>query len=223
MRKLSSLIKSALFLRVTRFLLVSGKVPKLPRLAKFIPFAVKTLTLRKQNCNRALARTALLFLLLVGGYYLLFLAPQIRHSRALSEVELAVGKPAFNLLQNRIAFVELTRLDPQTGNFNFEKSALVSTLQKTGQDGLEQQAVKIPWIRQAHHKKIDPQLKERFPALIAETKEVYQRQAELLTKVFATSSYAAGIAILRSPEAVALLTKQTNLILEYQFWLAEIN
>lgn len=176
---------------------------KLTRLSKFVPFASKTL---------------LFFLLLVGGYYLLFLNPQIKYSRALLEAERVIGEhTAFNLLQNRIAFVELTKLDLQMGNFNFEKADLVSTLQKTGKDGLEQleKGVKIP--------NINTQLKKRFPALIAETKEVYQNQDKLLKKVFATSTYADGIAIMKSPEAVELLTKQTNLILEYQFWLEEIN
>jgi len=159
----------------------------------------------------------LFFLLLVGGYYLLFLNPQIRHSQALLEARRVIGGYAFNLDQNRIAFVELTKLDPQTGNFNFEKSDLVSILQKTGKDGLEQleKEIKIP--------KIDPQLKERLPVLIAGTKKVYQDQDKLLKKIFATGTYATGITIMKSPEAVELLTKQTNLILEYQFWFEEIN
>lgn len=156
-------------------------------------------------------------LLLFGGYYLFFLRPKLELTNSLIQAEKTLGGQMFNLTQNRVAYLELTHLEPKGGNFNLEKSNLVGTLQKTIKEGRDSLAggVKIP--------NIDPKLTERFPTLLEETKTFYERQDKLLKKVFETKSYPEGVALMKSQEAVDLLTKQTNLILESQFWLDKIN
>ena len=155
-------------------------------------------------------------LLLFGSYYLFFLRPKLELANSLLQAEKTLGGQMFNLTQNRVAYVELTRLEPKGENFNLEKSNLVGTLQKTIKEGRDLLAgeVKIP--------KINPELTERFPTLLEETKAFYERQDDFLKKVFQTKSYPEGVVLMKSQEAVDLLTKQTNLILEYQFWLGRI-
>jgi len=155
-------------------------------------------------------------LLLFGTYYLFFLRPKLELASNLLNSEKILARHHTNLLQNRLSYIELTRLDPKRANFNLEKSSLVGTLQKTNEEGLKN-------INEDKEiAKIDGKLTERFPALLAETKKIYEDQESLLEKVFATKSYAEGIVILKSEEAINLLTRQTNLILEYQFWLEKM-
>ena len=147
----------------------------------------------------------------------MFLKPKLELTNKFLSAEKVLNQHAFNLTQNRLSFVQLTRLNPKSASFDFEKSDLVGTLQKTIKEGLEAFEAK------RETPSIDPKLSERFPALLEETKEIYKRQDGLLKRVFETKSYGEGVAIMKSSEAIELLTKQTNLILEYQFWLDEIN
>ncbi|KKQ37577.1 MAG: hypothetical protein US53_C0015G0004 [Candidatus Woesebacteria bacterium GW2011_GWA1_37_7] len=108
-----------------------------------------------------------------------------------------IQKNRSNLVQNRISYIELTRLDPNSGNFDFEKSDLITQIKKTNKDGLDDST---------------------FPD---EAKEIYKKQNMLLEKVFATNSYAGGVAILKSQESLEMLKDQTNLIMEWEFQLQE--
>jgi hypothetical protein len=120
------------------------------------------------------------------------------------------------LVQNRLAYVTLTRLDPDSTNFQAETANIINTLQETQKEGLE--LVK--------EKNNIPNLKNfdiNFPKLVAETESVYRQQDELIKKVTETEKYEDGLVILKSDEAIELLTKQTNLILEYEYWLEKIN
>jgi len=163
------------------------------------------------------AQTTLIFLFLLGSYYLFFLKPQLTLPNKLNSVEKTLSEHHTTLLQNRLGFFELTKLDPNSANFNIEKSNLVGTLQKTNKEGLEaiDKAQDIP--------NIDKELSKRYKELLSETRKVYETQNKLLEKVFATNSYEAGVKVLKSEEAVLLLTSQTNLLLEYNFWLERIN
>jgi hypothetical protein len=118
-----------------------------------------------------------------------------------------------NLTQNKISFIGLSKLNPNSSGFEYEKNELVESLQTSIDKGgkTSENPEKLP--------NINIELSERYPGLLEETNKVYQDQESLLEKVFATKSFEEGIEIMRSEESVQLLIKQTNLILEYDFWI----
>ncbi len=165
----------------------------------------------------ALVKTFVFLILFLTGYYFLFLGPKLAFPSKLLQVEERLAQHHFSLLQNRLSFVELTRLNPNSASFNLEKSNLVATVKKTSEEGLN------ALEKQSELPKIDNDLNSRYMSLLEETRMVYEDQEKFLEKVFATDSYQAGVEILKSDESIKLLTKQTNLILEYNFWLSRIS
>jgi hypothetical protein len=163
-----------------------------------------------------LVKTFIFLILLLAGYYFLFLGPKLAFPSKLHQVEERLAEHHFNLLQNRLSFVELTKLDPNSTSFNLEKSNLVATVKKTSEEGLN------ALEKQSELPKIDNDLNNRYKSLLEETRAVYENQEKLLEEVFATDSYEAGVKILYSEEAIELLTRQTNLILEYDFLLSQL-
>lgn len=93
----------------------------------------------------------------------------------------------YNLVQNKIAYVNLAKLDPKNPSFDSQKSSLIEIIKKTNKDDLEN-------------------------PINNREKEILVRQNSILQKVFATKSYEEGLEILRSPESIANLTDQTKLI-----------
>lgn len=134
----------------------------------------------------------------------------------LSRAEMALSEHMDNLLQNRLSFVELTKLNSTSASFDLEKSNLVETLKSTNKEGLKaaQKAQDMP--------EIDKDLSKRYPSLLSETEKVYQGQNTLFDEVFSTDTFESGVDILKSDKAVEILTLQTNLVLEYDFWLKKI-
>ena len=131
-------------------------------------------------------------------YYFLFLKPKIERQEKITSAAAEINIGLLLLVQNRIAYIELTRLDADSVNFNAEKSALVATLKKTNREGLD-----------------NPEIDDK-------AKEIFQRQDKLLERVFATKSFEEGAAILKSEEGLELLTDQTNLILHLRQELEEL-
>ncbi len=156
-------------------------------------------------------------LLLFGSYYLFILKPRLELPNKLLKAEKTISEHSSTLIQNRLSFVELTRLDPNSANFSIEKSNVISKLKETNKEGLGliQKQGSIP--------EINEELTKRFFILLSETKKIYEEQENLLERVFETKTYEEGVEILKSDQAVGLLTRHTNLILEYKFWLNFIN
>ena len=69
---------------------------------------------------------------------------------------------------------------------------------------------------------VNKELYNRLPYLLSDLKRVYEEQNEILDKVYTTKSYDEGLTILKSEKAVKLLTMQTNLILEYEYWIEKL-
>jgi hypothetical protein len=81
----------------------------------------------------------------------------------------------------------LAKLDSKNPSFDIQKSNLVGIIKETNRKGLEK-------------------------PINAEEKRFFEKQNEILTKVFATNSYEEGVAILKSDESIKLLSDQANLI-----------
>lgn len=166
-----------------------------------------------KNILRFILTTLLITAVLFSLYYVFFLKPDQERLNDLIEAEKILTLHKTNLTQNRLSYVALTKLDPGSLNFDPERSELVLTLRNTGKDGL--QLIK-DWNTLP---RVERKLNERFPLLLDSTENVYRNQDKLLEKVFATSSYEDGLDILKSTEAIILLTQQSNLILEYGYWI----
>ena len=82
-------------------------------------------------------KTLLFFTIITIGYYFLYLVPQSKQPQKLRKAEKVLTKHHSNLVQNRIAYVELTRLEPDSANFDLERSDLVARLRQTRVHGLE--------------------------------------------------------------------------------------
>lgn len=137
----------------------------------------------------------ILFLVIIfAGYYFLYLRPINAFNNELTT-------NYFNLIQNRLAFVQLTSLNPKDANFSQEKTNLVETIKKTNEKGLT----------------MLNESSRPSNSFILKAKKVFDNQNTLLNKVFATKSFEEGVQLLKSKEAIELLTDQTNLILELRF------
>jgi len=162
--------------------------------------------------KKTLGRIFLIFLFL-GSCYLFFLKPKLESQNKLEKAKNILSEHHTNLLQNRLNFIELTKLNPNSGTFDLEILNLTGILKKTNEDGLKilEAQPQLP--------KVDKELSERYDNLLSETKAVYEKQKNLLEKAFATNSYKAGVEILKSDESISILTDQTNLILEFEYYL----
>ena len=158
-------------------------------------------------------KTLFISLAIFSTYYFFFLKPKIELTQNRSETIKILSLHKDTLIQNRIAYITLTQLDADSANFNAEKVGAVNTLKTTRENGLsdiENNKV-IP--------NVNKELYNRLPYLLSDLKRVYEEQNEILEAVYATESYDEGLTILKSEKAVKLLTMQTNLILEYEYWI----
>lgn len=92
-----------------------------------------------------------------------------------------------NLVQNRTAYVSLAKLDSSSPDFDIQRSNLIGIIRETNKKGLN-----------------DP--------INNEEKLLLEKQNDILSRVFATSSYEEGVVILKSEESVQLLKEQAELI-----------
>lgn len=166
--------------------------------------------------SKLLIKTSLLLVIFLAGYFFFVLRPRLLLPNKIIKTEAGLNEHRSTLLQNRLALIELTRIDPDSGRFDFEKTNLVGTIQETNKRGLEtlEGSSTIP--------EIDKELSSRYQGLLDETRRVYEEQGKLLERVFATDNYGAGVEVLHSDESIELLARQTNLVLEYDFWLEKV-
>ena len=123
-----------------------------------------------------LIKLAFTFLVLSISYYLFILAPKQKLQQDLAQTKSLLVKHHAILLENRLAFVEITKLDPDSANFNLEKSSLVARLQETNRKGQEELE------NSAEFSKIHDNIP--YQQLVTNTYEVYKEQNKLLERVF---------------------------------------
>ena len=157
-------------------------------------------------------------ILLISGalffaYYFFYLKPKIQLSKNRIEAEKILTIHKNTLTQNRIAYIGLTRLDPNSPVFTSDASTIFSTLDTTQKEGLEKITTEniIPTTNILST--------GVFSNLLIKTEDVYKTQKEITTNIKLSKTYSEGLKILKSDRSINLLTKQTNLILEYQYWL----
>lgn len=158
----------------------------------------------------------LVSLVLFSSYYFLFLKPKIEleENKTAAIKTLTLFENA--LTQNRLSYVSLTKLDPDSTNFDSERTNALKLLKSTQEDISKYADMynSISFINQ--------DLSTRFPALLTEIQDVNQKQMEIMDAVYKTKSYEEGLLILKSDEAVKILTDETNLILEIKHFVFRI-
>ena len=152
----------------------------------------------KRKVLRIVLKTLVLTSLISTFYFFAFRVPKIKNREELISAKNILIANLTILIQNRLTYIELTHLDPQSAGFDIEKSSLIATIQKTNHKGLAN---------------------PNFPN---EAREILLRQNILLEEVFATKSYDDGVAILKSEEALELLVDQTNLVRKWQQEIREL-
>lgn len=118
------------------------------------------------------------------GYYFGYLKP---YQAKVREASIHYS----NLIQNRTAYINLAKLDPDDPSFDIQKSNLIDIIKETNTKGLKE-------------------------PLNDTEKQVFEKQNNLLERVFATKSYEDGVEILKSDESIKLLKDMSGLLAELQ-------
>lgn len=268
---------------------------------------IQTKLLLLQNLWKAFGvKVIILLIVFFAGYYIFFLAPKLALPNAYLKAQEIFEEHKANLVQNRIAIVELARLTPNSADLFNKEAELLGQLQQTNENGIKslEKNQKLPRVAGAPSEFIDflnndlpaavsplllkeRQILEEQQVLIASlinlnsitsnlllynatedlgvkeasaarakaakegikkiaeklnTFEQKSKETELLQKeiqktqnIFSTKeliqqfttlregALSAQFALIRSDASVKLLTRQTNLILEYDFWLKQIS
>jgi len=139
----------------------------------------------RKNFGSFPLRVILLLVIFSAGYYLFFLAPKIALSKAYLKAEGLFMEHRANLLQNRIAFVGLARLDANSANVNGEKIDLFAMLKKTNEEGLrlldeKNELADFKGIPSEQSKFFNNDLRGTFPSLLGEERTILEEQKRLI-------------------------------------------
>ena len=130
---------------------------------------------------KVFVKTLIILVIISAGYYFF--------SKIEAQKQKDLSTHYANLVKNKLAYVNLAKLNPKSPSFDTEKSNLIGIIQETNKIGLEKP------------------LNDR-------EKVIFTKQNIILDKVFATKSYEEGVTVLKSTESVTNLTDQTKLIEE---------
>lgn len=147
---------------------------------------------------RNLIITVILTSLMLVAYYLFWLKPSLELPNALLDTQQAFSQSHVSLLQNRIALIELIRLDANSAGFDPTRARLLAELQQTNEQGLqvldEQSA--LPTIVSAPNEHVSFVNSELGPAwleLMEEHRSVLTDQQSLITTLTTLDSTLANI------------------------------
>ena len=265
-------------------------------------------------------KTVVFTLILLSGYYFLFLKPKLEIPNALLDARKKLSVHYYTLVENRASYTEFTRLDTTGGNLEYEKGEIIAKIKKTNEEGLKDLEnrgfiKKIKGSPSDRLNFLNNDLPKAYYSLLDKNKKIYEEQKNIIeslnkldskiSKLFAynpevdlgkldltkdkeqalersanaklgltkikdevpkselskeidktiglltqledslkkdsikesvnvrsaiynqfgkvkSSALELELAIIKSPESVKILTDQTNLILEYEFWIGKI-
>lgn len=160
----------------------------------------------------AVVTKSLIIFGIFAAIYGSWLGLKVEYRKELENIGTELSELRWNLVQNRLAFVGLTKLDPSSASAIGEKEGLLTNVEESIRTGLEKtDSIKIKWWAEMV-------VIRKWPELIRIQREVYARQREILDNLYKQQTFADGMKVLKSEQSVKLLTDQTNLILEYEFW-----
>lgn len=158
-------------------------------------------------------QTLLILILITSSYYLFKIRPDNKRLQLSQKTISTLNIHKSNLQQNRLYYLELISLNKDSESFEINKSDITSNLQKN--------------IAKATDDINNPQLNgqlddQQVLSLIDRCKDHYQKQEELLKKLFETKSFDEGKTILTSEESLSIIVNQTNLIKDMETKISEV-
>lgn len=176
----------------------------------------------KKIIFRALVLAGTLFAL----YYLFFLGPSLRYSKELAALESALAAENFNLVQNRLALINLARIEPESPGAYEQVMSNFENLKSTRQIGIANTAKPSPADQRGGREIAE--IAGKIPELSGRAGAVYERQDQLIAGIsdwlnLEEKRFSVLKQIIGSDENLANLTAQTNLIREYDYWLKKID
>src|SRR3989338_8200567 len=131
------------------------------------------------------AKIIVFSLILLGGYYLLFLGPSLALPRAYLQAQELFSKHRAALVQNRVVLVDLARLDISSSNFYDKKTSLFSTLQKTNEEELraidnESDISRMTGAPNTLIAFLNNDMRDALPPLLEKARDVLTRQQALI-------------------------------------------
>lgn len=147
---------------------------------------------------------------LFAGYYFLFLAPSLSLPKAFLEAQNQFASHRSLLLENRVALVGLTKLNPASANFNNEKNNLLQTLITTNENALVslEKTPSMPHISGAPSEFLaflNNDLNDALPPLLEKERSILQEQQTLINDLIALDSAISNIFIYNASQDIGAL------------------
>lgn len=133
-------------------------------------------------------KVVVLLLVLFGGYYIFFLAPKLALPNAYIKMQEIFTEHRTNLVQNRIALVELARLSPDSADFFNKESELLHQLQETNANGIKslEGNRKLPRVAGAPNALLDflnNDLSLALPPLLLKERQILEEQQPIIASL----------------------------------------
>ena len=133
-------------------------------------------------------KVVVLLLVLFGGYYIFFLAPKLALPNAYIRMQEMFAEHRANLVQNRIALVELARLSPNSADFFNKETELLRQLQETNTNGIKslEGNQKLPYVAGAPNELLDflnNDLSAALPPLLLKERQILEEQQPIIASL----------------------------------------
>lgn len=162
-------------------------------------------------------KTLLISILLFACYYIFVFRPREKYIKNLSEDRNNLQTHYSYLVQNKIAFENLKKIDVKNTHANFDKEKSIEIVTKTSQEG----ASRIK--NNKYMPKTNKELKGRYTDLLNETLLIYINEDNLMDELKRASDYSKGMELLSSEKYNEILSKQSQLIIEYTELITKLN
>ena len=143
-------------------------------------------------------KLTLFSLLLFGGYYVFFLAPKLALPNAYLQTHKIFAEHRTNLVQNRVALVELARLSLDSATSSNKETELLQKLRETNEKGIQflEEDQKLPSVSGAPNEFLDflnNDLAHAFLLLDEKEYQIFKEQQDLLVDLTNLNSATANI------------------------------
>jgi len=150
---------------------------------------LKFLQQERRFLGVSLVRVIALLLILFAGYYILFLAPRLALPNAYLEAQKIFAEHRTNLVQNRIALVELAQLSVSVTDLFNKEMDLLAKLQETNKIGIQsleknQQLPRVAGLSD---------LASALPLLLEKERQILKEQQNLIASLTNLNSAAGDL------------------------------